>query len=171
MTPGLAAVGTREFDGRLAAFRATVTKKYFSRKRPADDLLGQLGLVWMIKIVRDMDQCADLVTHRGHHLRMTVPDIIDPPARKKIEILLARYIHERHPLAFDENHWRAGIGRENILIVSLKDFSFIHVVVRISYPVSRIFVTNDEIRDTRYYFLMICVPIPRSVNISSNNAC
>src|SRR3989338_4693449 len=166
MTLALTAIGTREFDGRLAAFRAAVAKEYLARKRQADNFLGQLGLVWMIKIIRDMDQCADLVTHRGHHLRMTVPDIIDPPAREEIEILLARYIHERHPLALDENHRRAGIGREDILIVSLKNFSFIHVVVRISYPVSRIFVTNDEIRDTRYYFLMICVPIPRSVNIS-----
>src|SRR3989338_4802953 len=104
MPLALAAIGAREFDRRLATFRAAVAKEYLARKRQADNFPGQLRLMGMIKIIRDMDQRADLVTHRGHHFRMTVPDIIDPPAREEIEILLARYIHERHPLALDENH-------------------------------------------------------------------
>src|SRR3989338_3327311 len=137
-----------KFNGRFTAFRTAVTKKYLARKRQADNFLGQLGLVWMIKIIRDMDQCADLVTHRGHHLRMTVPDIINPPAREEIEILLARYIHERHPLALDENRRHAGIGREDIFVVSFENLCFFHIVVRISYLASRLLL-----RATRYEIL------------------
>ena len=127
---------------------APLLQKILSRKRPADDLLGQLGLVRMIKIVRDMDQRTYLVTHRGHHFRMAMPDVINPPAREKIEILLARYIHERHPLALDENHRRAGIGGEDIIIVSFKNLGFFHIVTSNQWPEPRIWHFGYERRNT-----------------------
>ena len=111
------AINAGEFDRGLAPLGPAVAKENLPRERAADDFLGELRLLGMVKIVRDMDQFPNLIPHGGHHLRMAMPDVIHPPPGEKIKILFPRDVGQDHPFALNENPRRAGIGRKDVFVV------------------------------------------------------